>query len=101
MGQPEMGNGIFRLPWARLVDAAWGAGTCPLLVVGGETPARAMLNDGGLCGEMGGVIIMGGWVVSWGWAVVLLAFQAALLAACAAKLHTLRFVAFIAAALLS
>ena len=44
---------------------------------------------------------MGGWVVSWGWAVVLLAFQAALLAACAAKLHTLRFVAFIAAALLS
>ena len=26
----------------------------PLLVVGGETPARAMLNDGGLCGGMGG-----------------------------------------------
>ena len=26
----------------------------PLLVVGGETPARAMLNDGGLCGKMGG-----------------------------------------------
>jgi len=47
-----------------------------------------------------GVIIMSEWVVSWGWAVVLLAFQAALLAACAAKLHTLRFVAFIAAALL-
>ena len=87
MGQPEMGNGIFRLPWARMVDACVGCRGLPLLVVGGETPARAMLNDGGLCGEV--------WSSCWAdggvgrRAVVLLAFQAALQPACAAQLHIL------------
>ena len=63
MGQPEMGNGIFRLPWARMVDACVGCRGLPLLVVGGETPARAMLNDGGLCGEVWSLCRAYGWFV--------------------------------------
>jgi len=55
-------------------------------VVGGETPARAMLNNGGLRGEV--------WSSCWAdgggrRAVVLLAFQAALQTVCAAQLHIL------------